>query len=230
MNMIVSTNNKMKNCFRLVLNPLLWLVVLVPSLAQAEPEVTLPEGTRVTLQLNSSLSTRKNRDGDAFTADVTKPVNLGDRTIIPKGTVVNCSITRIMRGDRVPGKAQMNLRFQSIDIPGHKRLDIVATLVKLESQGKTVIRSEGVIESQESAAKTAGNMLAPIGVGAGLGAVFGGKRGVVIGAGAGAAVGMAIINRREKDIELHRGSTLEIELNRPLTIPATEEAAAARNR
>jgi hypothetical protein len=224
----------MKKGFRLALNPILLLVLLAPSISQATPEVTLPEGTRLTLQLNKNLSTRTNSEGDSFTTVVTTPVNLGNRMIIPKGTVVNCNISRIVRPGKFQGKAQMNLRFQSIDIPGRRQpLDIVATLVKVESQGKIRVRSEGSVEADSSIAKTAGKILAPAGIGAGIGAIAGGGRGAEIGAGVGAMLGFGgdtLFAPREKDLEIKRGFTLEIELNRPLVIPAEEVDDAARNR
>jgi hypothetical protein len=233
--MITCSNNKMKKGFRLALNPILLLVLLAPSISQATPEATLPEGTRLILQLNKDISTRKNRQGDAFTAVVTTPVNLGDRMIIPKGAIVNCNIARIVRPGKFQGKAQMDFRFQSIDIPGHRQLDIMATLVNLESQGKMGVRSEGSVESKGSAAKTAVQILGPTAIGGGIGALAGGSRGAEIGAGFGAMFGFGSTifttkETREKDLEIKHGFTLEIELNRPLVIPAEEVDDAARNR
>jgi hypothetical protein len=234
--MIPCGNTKMKKGFRLALNLILLPLLLAPSIAQAAPEATLPEGTRLTLQLNKNVSTRTNREGDSFTAFVTQPVNLGNRMIIPKGTVVNCSITRIVRPGKFQGKAQMNFRFQSIDIPGHRQLEIVATLVKIESQGKIGVRSEGSVEANTSAAKTAGKILAPAAIGGGIGAIAGGGSAAGIGAGVGAIFGLASTTmfttreNREKDLEIRSGFTLEIELNRPLLIPAEEVDDAARDR
>jgi hypothetical protein len=222
----------MKKCYRSLLNSILLLALLNPSICQAQPEATLPEGTKITLQLNTKLSTRDNRIGDSFTAVVTKPVNLGKRTIIPKGTVVNGSISRILSPGKFEGKSQMDLRFQSIDIPGHKRIDIVATLIKTESQGKI---SEGVIKSREkNISTTAGQILLPSAIGGAMGAIIGGSgRAAGIGAGAGAIVGGAVStldHGGEKEVELKLGSTLEIALNQPLVIPAEEQEAAAPTR
>jgi hypothetical protein len=232
LNMLRYSNNIMKKGFRFALNPILLLVLLAPSISRAAPEATLPEGTRITLQVDKNLSTRTNREGDSFTTVVTAPVNLGNRMIIPKGTVVNCNISRIVRPGKFQGKAQMNFRFQSIDIPGHRQLDIMATLVKVESQGKIRVRSEGSVETDSSAAKTAGKILAPAAIGGGIGAIAGGSQGAEIGAGVGAMLGLTdtIFVPREKDLEIKRGFTLEIELNRPLVIPVEEVDDAVRNR
>lgn len=211
--------------------PIWLLVLLAPAISQASPEATLPEGTRLTLQLNKTLSTRANREGDSFTAVVTMPVNLGERMIIPKGTVVNCNVSRIVRPGRFQGKAQMNFLFQSIDIPGHRRIPIVATLVRVDPDGNSGVRSEGSIEGESSTAKTAGRILTPAVIGGGIGAVAGGARGAEIGVGVGAVIGLtSIFTSGAKELEIRRGSALDIELTRPLVIPAEDEDDAARNR
>jgi hypothetical protein len=229
--MIGCNDTKMKKIFGLALIPILLLVLLAPSISQASPEAAIPEGTRLTLQLNKTLSTRSNREGDSFTAVVTTPVNLGDRMIIPKGTVVNCNISRIVRPGRFQGKAQMNFLFQSIDIPGHRRIPIVATLVKVDPEGNIGVHSEGSIEGDSSTTKTAGKILTPTVIGGGIGVIAGGGRGAGIGAGVGAIIGLAsVYSSGGKELEIQRGSMLDIELNRPLVIPAEEEDEAPRTR
>jgi hypothetical protein len=221
----------MKKCFGLALNPALFFILLVPSISQATPEATLPEGTKITLQLNKNLSTKTNREGDSFTAVVTTPVNLGDRMIIPKGSVVNCSISRIVRPGRFQGKAQMNFVFQSIDVSGRRRIPIVATLVKVDQDGNIGVHSEGSIEGENSTARNVARILTPTIIGGGIGVVAGGSRGAEIGAGAGALIGLtSVFSSDGKHLEIHRGSTLDIELNRPLILPAEDEDDAVRNR
>ena len=98
----------------------LWLALAlaVPILSfagtQASDTATLEEGTRIPLQLNDYLSTKLNSEGDIFTADVTRPIYQDGRLVIPKGSVVSGSITRIIRPGRFRGKAVMNLLFQSV--------------------------------------------------------------------------------------------------------------------
>lgn len=222
----------MRKCFRSPLNLLFLLFLFVPSMSRATPEATIPEGTKITLQLNKNLSTRTNHEGDSFTTVVTAPVNLEGRVIIPKGAVVNCSVSRVVRPGKFQGKAQMSFRFQSIEIPGHKTLEIMATLVNVASQGKIEVHSEGGIEGGGNAARTVGKIAAPAVVGGAIGAIVGGGRGAGYGAGIGGGIGIFqnIIINRDKDLELKLGATLEIELNQALVIPAKEENDAARNR
>jgi type IV secretory pathway VirB10-like protein len=189
----------------------------------------VPEGTRITLQMNETLSTKFNAEGDAFTAVVTTPVYFGDRVVIPKGSVVNGSISRILRPGRLKGKAILDLIFQSIKIPGHKQMNIVATLVRVDSEGNSGVRSEGRVEGESSVGSDFGKVIAPSIAGAGIGGLAGGGRGAGIGAGVGAVAGLAsIFTSRGKDLEIHRGSTLDIKLDRPLIIPTDSNDSALK--
>jgi hypothetical protein len=204
------------------------LMAILPS-ASLAGEIVVPEGTRVALQLNDHLSTKENHEGDAFTAVVMAPVYQGDRVVIPKGSSVMGSISRISRPGRFKGKPVMNLLFQYISIPGHGQLPIVAVLEGLNSEGNPGVRPEGTVEGEGSVGRDIGKVLTPGLVGAGVGGLARGGRGAGIGAGVGVAVGLAtVFATRGKDLELQRGSTLNISLERPLSIPSENEAA--RNR
>jgi hypothetical protein len=193
--------------------------------------VILPEGTRISLQLNDHLSTKQNLEGDPFTANVIAPVYLGDRLIIPKGSIVSGSISRVLKSGRLKGKAVMNLNFQTIRVPGRGDLPIVASLTRVDSEGTGGVQSEGTIKAPSSTGSDVAKVMTPTLSGAGIGAIAGGGRGSAIGAGVGAAVGLAtIFSTRGKDIEMRRGSTLDITLERPLLLPAESDSRAVRNR
>jgi hypothetical protein len=198
---------------------------------QAGSELTLPEGTRISLQLNDHLSTKLNSEGDKFTANVIVPVYQGDRLVIPKGSTVSGSVSRVLRPGRIKGKAVMNLLFQSIRVPGRGELPIVASLAHVDPEGNAGVQGEGSVKGEGSAAGDVARVLTPGLVGAGIGGLAGGGRGAAIGGGVGAAVGLAtIFSTRGKDLEMRRGSTMEISLDRALTIPAETDVRAVRNR
>jgi hypothetical protein len=205
------------------------------SLGAAEPqaggEISLPEGTGIKLQLNNNLSTKLNSEGDSFTADVIAPLYFSDRLVIPKGSTVTGSVSRVVRPGRLKGKAVMNLLFTSIRIPGRGELAIVASLARVDPEGNAGIGSEGTIRGEGSTGADAARILKPGLVGAGIGGLAGGGHGAVIGTGVGAAVGLVtIFSTRGKDLEMRRGSTLDISLDRPLVIPPESEVRGARIR
>jgi len=191
----------------------------MPWIQAMAGEAILPEGTRISLQLNNNLSTTMSTEGDKFTAVVISPVYSGDRIVIPKGSEVSGTITRIIRPGRFKGKAVMNLLFRSIDIPGRGELPIVASLVRIDPEADAIVHLEGGIEREGSPAKDLGRVVTPALAGAGVGALAGGRRGAAIGAGIGSAIGLAsIFATRGNDLQVRKGSTLIIALDRPLVI------------
>jgi len=151
--------------------------------------------------------------------------------VIPKGSEVRGSISRILRPGRVfKGKAILTLVFQSISIPGRGELPIVATLVGVDRDGNGGLSTEGSIEAEGSEGRNVGRALTPVVIGAGIGGLAGGGKGAGIGAGVGAAIGLAsVFTSHGKEIEMKRGSTMDISLDKPLLVPGEGEGATARN-
>jgi hypothetical protein len=210
------------------------LVLLFPALrahGQTSVEAIIPQGTRISLQLNDGLSTKLNNEGDAFSAVTREPISVGDRLVVPKGSMVSGSISRIVRPGRFKGKAVMNLLFHSIRIPGHGQLPIVASLTGIDDEAGGTVYSEGRVEGQGSEGKDAAKVVRPGLIGGGIGGIAGGGKGAAIGAGVGAAVGLAtVFATRGKDLEFRRGASMEITLDRQLVVPPEGEGSAVRNR
>ncbi len=201
------------------------------AVCQSAGEILLPEGTRIALQLNDHLSTKANSEGDPFTAIVIVPVYQGDHLVIPKGSTVTGSVSRVLRPGRIKGKAVMNLLFQTIRIPGRGELQIVASLARVDQDGNAGVKAEGTVTGDGSLGSDVGKVLKPGLAGAGIGGLAGGARGAAIGSGVGAVVGLAtVFSTRGKDLEMRKGSTLDIALDRPLSIPAEAEARSNRTR
>jgi hypothetical protein len=224
-------NIRMKQFCSVALSGVLMLAFLAPPVSLAAGNTILPEKTQITIQLNKKLSTKVNSEGDTFTAVVTTAIFLGDRIVIPKGSEVTGSISRILRPGRFKGRAVMNVLFQSIKIPGHGQLPIMASLVGVDSEGIGGVRSEGTVEGEGSEGSDIGKVLVPGLAGTGIGTLAGGGKGAAIGTGVGVAIGLAsVFATRGKDIEIPRGSTLNISLDQPLIIPPEEEGDTAKNR
>jgi len=222
-------NEKMRQYSSLARICALLFILSLPQVCAAAGDTVIPEGTRIYLQLNNHISTR-NSEGDVFKAIVTEPVTVGDRIVIPKGSQVTGSIARILRPGRVKGKAAMTLLFQTVEIPGRGPMPIVASLVGVGREGNSQLSTEGTIEGESSTGKDFGRVMTPGLIGAGIGTIAGGRRGAGIGAGIGAAVGLAtVFSSRGKEIELPRGSSLNIALDRPLLIPPEGESTIAKS-
>ena len=197
---------------------------------QKASEITVAQGTRISVELNDHLSTKLNTEGDPFRANVTAPVYQGERLVIPKGSILIGSVSRIQRPGRFRGKAVMNLIFESVQIPGKLQVPLVASIAQIEREGNSGVKEEGTIVAEDSKGKDAGRIAKPALVGSGIGALVRGGKGSVIGAGVGAVAGLAgVFATRGKDVELQRGLTLEIVLDRPLVIPVEPEASVVKN-
>jgi hypothetical protein len=204
------------------------LIALIPSLCWAAGENTVPEGTRINLQLNDPISTKRNNEGDTFKAIVVNPVSLGDLIVIPKGSVVTGIISRIKRPGVIKGTSLMNLLFQSINIPGRGEHSILGKLAELPENNAGVY-PEGTVIGESSAKRDITKILAPGIIGGAIGGLTGGGKGAAIGGGIGTAVGIGtVFSTRGKDVELSRGATLIISLYRPLIISAETEIDAAK--
>ena len=203
-------------------------VFLIALQATASPfaEMTLLEGADIALELNDHLSTKVNKVGDPFTAKVLADVFEGDQIVIPKDSVVTGSVSRVVRPGRFRGRALMNLLFDSIRIPGKGEFPVVASLVELKTENESKVKAEGTIEARGTKRRDVGKVAKPGAVGAGIGALVGGGKGAAISGGIGAAIGLAtVFATRGRDIEIRRGSVLEIVLERSLVIedyPITE--------
>ena len=229
-------NSGMKKIGKLILSLALPLGLLLQPVCRAADEVIVPEGTRITLQLNKNLSTKENHEGDSFDTYVIEPVYHEDRIVIPKGSVVSGSVSRITRPGRFKGKAVMHLLFRSIQIPGRGELSIHASLVHVDSDENAATQTEGSLEGSGSKRNDIGKVVVPGLAGAGIGSLAGGKKGAGIGAGGGMGIGPAnVFWTRGKDLELPRGSMMDVSLEQALKIPLKEQPAigsppsAARN-
>ncbi len=195
-----------------------------PALPQGSAEGVLSAGTVVRLQLNDYLSTKLSTEGDTFSATVIVPVYVKERLVLPKGSIVTGSVSRVQRPGRFRGKAMMNLMFQTVRTPGGRPVEIVASLLRVDPDGNEGAGPENTVEGERSLGKDAGRVAKPSLSGAGIGALIGGGRGAAVGAGAGAAVGLAtVFATRGRDLEVRRGATMDIKLERPLQLPPEQD-------
>ena len=126
--------------------------IICAALGIRADDVRLPKGTQITLRLNNALSTASNMEGDEFTATVANPIYLGERIVIPKGSIVTGSVSRILRADRLKGKAVLDLMFQSIRVPGRKPANIAATITRIDFAVSGAKQPAGSITERERSA------------------------------------------------------------------------------
>jgi hypothetical protein len=167
-------------------------------------EVTIPAGTTLPLALTNSVASDSSAVEDAVTAELTSPIRIDGRDVLPAGTLLSGVVTDVDDSDRVKGRAMIAFRFTSLRT-GNTKYDIeAASLSRL-------------------APATKGEDATKIGIGAGAGAVIGGILGGKSGAATGAAVGGGagtgvVLATKGKEVRLGPGADVTTRLTAPVTV------------
>ncbi len=200
----------------------------------ADPNaITIPAGSRIPLGLKQAISTKNAREGDPVYAETTFPFVINDRVLVPAGTYIQGKITRVERAGRIKGRAEILMHFTSMIFPSGYTVMLPGSVQNTPGAEKTSVKdSEGTIRQDsdtgkkvEDAARNGAYGGAVGGIGGGLG---GGLDGARIGAGAGAAAGIAwALLKRGNDVRLEVGTSIEMEIQRAITIDGSRSRPMA---
>ena len=175
-----------------------------PSTPAQPTSVTIPAGTVVTVRTSQALSSKTSQAGEAFTATVAQPVNVGGSVLIPDGAKAMGVVVTAHPLGRFKGGALLQVRLSSIEIAGQS----------------VAVDSSSVARSEKGKGKRSAVL---IGGGAGLGAIIGGLagggKGAAIGALAGGGAGTAgTAFTGNKDITIPAEYALSFKLLKAVTI------------
>lgn len=183
--------------------------------------LTLPAGTKVPLILKHAISTKSARENDSVYAQTNFPVVINDRMAIPPGTYVQGVITRIQRPGKVKGRGELLVHFTSMIFPSGYTVLLPGAVDNVPGEEKTQIKGqEGTIQSQGTKGKDTGTVAGTAATGTIIGATATRSvKGAGIGGLAGAAVGLGtVLLTRGPDVRLESGTTVEMVLERDITI------------
>lgn len=191
--------------------------------------VTVPAGTTVLLHLRSPINTKSARVGDAVYCETEFPVTQDNVMIIPPHTYVKGQISRVERPGRVKGRAELQLHFNTLIFPDGYTIQLPGALQNTPGADNHSMSpdEEGTVKANGEKAKDAGTVATTAGTGAAIGAVVGRSIGdAAIGGGVGGAVGLAkVLFTRGQDVRLETGTSLEMVLERSLTIDPAHAAS-----
>jgi len=167
-------------------------------------DVTLPAGTSLRLELQSSVASDSSNVEDTVRASLRQPVSVDGKPVLPTGTEVVGNVTSVERAGRVKGRARLAYRFNSLNYGG-ERYDIRTNTLSHQAEA------------------TKGEDATKIGIGAGAGAAIGALLGGGSGAAKGAAIGGGagtgvVLATRGKEVRLGPGADVTARLTAPLTI------------
>jgi hypothetical protein len=139
----------------------------------AEP-LTIPAGTMITVRLQQSLSSASSQPGERFDAVIDQPVAVGDRIVLPVGTVVSGHVTVARRSGRLRHPGELGLALDSVSL-GQRQFPL--TTASVVARGRS--------HKKRNWAWIGGGA----GGGALIGALAGGGKGALIGGPIGAVAG-----------------------------------------
>jgi hypothetical protein len=183
----------------------------------------VPSGTRLPLILHNAVTTRNAKPGDPVYLETLFPVVIDNRILIPAGSYVQGEIQEAKRPGKVKGTGEIRLRLNSMILPNGYAVDFNAVPSNAGTGGNEATDKEGNIHGDTDKAGDAGTVLKTTGIGAGVGGLATqSAKGAGIGAGAGAAVGLAaVLLTRGPELELPRGTTVDVILDRSVYLDAS---------
>ena len=193
-----------------------------PVVKPRAAKVTVPAGTRLPLVLHNAVTSRSNKPGDPIYLETLFPVLVDSKVVIPAGTYVSGEITEAKRPGRVKGRGELMVRLNTLIFPNGYSASFNAIPTGAGTGDNDSVEKEGKIKGDTNKSGDAGTIIKSTGAGAGIGAIAAqSAKGAGIGAGIGAAVGLAtVLLTRGPELELPRGTTLDIMLDRPLYLDA----------
>ena len=176
------------------------------SATAANTGFTIPTGSKIAIRMIDSISSEKNKAGDAFVAVLDEPVTQDGAEIIPKGVDVRGRLANVSSAGRVTGSAELGLELTQIYVNG---IPYSMTTSEYEEKGES------------RTGQTAKRAAVGAGIGAVIGAIAGGGKGAAIGAGVGGggATAVQVMTKGEK-INVPSETKLEFTLRTPLVIAA----------
>jgi hypothetical protein len=181
--------------------------------------ITVPAGTRVAVVLENGISTRNAKAGDSVYLRTSFPITQNNRVVIPIGSYVRGELLDSKRPGRIKGRGEFRMRLTTLIFPNGYTVNLIGAPRTADSGGNETTDSEGKVTGPGGKGKDAATVATTTVTGTGIGAIAGGAKGAGIGAGAGGLAGLAaILLTRGPEAQLPRGSTLDIVLERDLSL------------
>lgn len=182
--------------------------------------VTIPAGTTVLLVLTSPLHTTSATQGSGVYSETAAAVVRDSHVVIPLRAQVQGVVQSEQRPGRVKGRAQFLVHFNTLIFPNNYAVPIDGALQSLPGSAKLrTAKRNGTLEPVDQIDKDVATVIKPALIGGAVGSIRSLGPGTFTGAGAGGLAGLAkVLFTRGDEIRLAQGSTLEMVLQRPVTL------------
>ena len=168
-------------------------------------KVTLSAGTLLPVRLGETLTSEKNKEGDAFTATLDRPLVIDGFVVAERGARLEGRVVEADRAGKVRGVSHLAIELVRLTTADGQRINI-----RTEAFHK---------DGQADRGRDAAKIGAGAAIGAAIGAIAGGGRGAAIGAGVGGAAGTGtVLATRGKPAELPVETRISFRVNVAATI------------
>jgi hypothetical protein len=193
-----------------------------PRAAVPGANILVPAGTKIGVSLENGISTATAKPGDSVYFRTTFPITINNKVIIPVGSYMRGEVTEAKRPGRIKGRGELRIRLMTLVFPNGYTVDMNAEPHSADGDHVST-DSEGNMKGPGGTGKDVTTVATTTAAGAGIGAIAGGAKGAGIGAGIGGAAGLAaVLLSRGPEAQLPRGSTLDLQLERDLTLSADQ--------
>jgi hypothetical protein len=172
-------------------------------------ELTLPQGTWITVRVDQLLSSDRNQPGDVFTATLSQPLVANGLVIARRGQTVAGVVASAEKAGRVKGTSSLRLELTGLSLVDGRQVPVKTTL--MERRGNTSVGRDA------AAIGTATGVGAMIGLAAGCGYGYGAGIGAIAGA---AASTIGVLVTRGLPTVVYPEDMLAFRTENPLTIEA----------
>jgi hypothetical protein len=174
-------------------------------------QVTMQQGTYVTIRLNQPLSSDRNLIGDTFTGTLMQPVVVNGIVVAQRGQTVYGRVTMAQKA-HTDKPSRLGLELTGLTLADGTQLPVKSELVSRQG-GST----PGPVQ--------AGTVVGTTAVGAAIGGAVGWGTGAAIGAGAGALAGIAgVLVTRNHPTVLLPETVLTFQVSAPVPIATANQA------
>jgi type IV secretory pathway VirB10-like protein len=200
-------------------------------------KAVIPAGTKIPLALKQAISTKNAREGDAVYAETTFPFVVNDRVLIPAGTYIQGKIMHTEKAGRAGSKrAEILIHFTSMIYPTGYTVMLPGSVDNTPgAEDKGVKDQEGTIQADKDTGKRLEDAAKGAAVGGTVGTIAGAGAGGYNGARYGGLAGLAggvawALLKHGPDVKLEVGTSIEMEIQRPISIDATRIQVARATR
>lgn len=167
-------------------------------------EVMIPRGTALSLTLDDAVGSATSRVDEKVRAHLTRPVIVNGEPTVPAGAQISGAVVDATPSQRVKGRAQVAIRFDSLR----------------DGSGTYPITTPAIVRTAAAQMKKDTMKVAiPAAAGAVIGGVLGGGKGAVIGGAVGGGAGAGyVMSQRGAEVVLRAGTALTVKLLEPLTV------------